>query len=268
MDSVVTARALFAFATASIAVLSIGYGDFVPRGQPFPTWLPGREIWLHGSAVLLLAVSVALCFRRAALPSLRTFAVYQVLWIAICALPMFSGHLNIGAVYGFCEALTPLLGAAVLYAMLRWPSQVAPMPVASRRAVRVAQALFGLTCVFYGWSHFVYASYTAGMVPVRLPGHLEFAYFTGGAHIAAGVALVVGVLPGMAATLEAIMMSLFGLLVWVPSFFMHPKPDWALPIQNEWSELIVNLLLAATAWVVAISLQNRHTSTVQPRLSS
>jgi len=63
--------------------------------------------------------------------------------------------------------------------------------------------------------------------------------------------------PRLAATLETIMMSLFGLLVWVPSFFMHPRPSWATPPANEWSELVVSLMLAASAWIVATSLSNR-----------
>ena len=131
------------------------------------------------------------------------------------------------------------------------------MPIAGERAVRAAQVLFGLTCVFYGWSHFAYADYTASMVPAWLPGRLGFAYFTGLGHIAAGIGIVVGILPRLAATLEAIMMSLFGLLVWVPSLLAQPRPEWAGPPQNQWSELVVNLLLAASAWIVAASLRNR-----------
>ena len=131
------------------------------------------------------------------------------------------------------------------------------MPIASERAVRGARVLFGLTCVFYGWSHFFYADYTASMVPTWLPDRLGFAYFTGLGHIAAGIGIVVGILPRLAATLEAIMMSLFGLLVWVPSFFAQPRPAWATPPQNQWSELVVNLVLAAAAWVVAASLRSR-----------
>jgi len=91
--------------------------------------------------------------------------------------------------------------------------------IASERCVRMAQVLFGLTCVFYGWSHFAYADYTASMVPNWLPSRLGLAYFTGLGHIAAGIGIIVWILPRLAATLEAIMMSLFGLLVWVPSFF-------------------------------------------------
>jgi uncharacterized membrane protein YphA (DoxX/SURF4 family) len=242
MRSIGTGRALFAIACASIAILSLSYGDFVPKGQPFPAWLPGREAWIYGSAILLLALSGGLCFSRTTLPSLLTLGVYQLVWTAVCALPIFSMPRDVGTWYGFCEALTPLLSAWILYG----------------RAVRVAQALFGLTCIFYGWSHFFYADYTAGMVPAWLPAHLGLAYFTGIAHIAAGIGLTLGVLPRLAATLEAIMMSLFGLMVWVPSFFMHPRPAWATSTPNQWSELVVSLTLATCAWLAAMSLRDRR----------
>src|SRR5882762_9426528 len=42
-----------------------------------------------------------------------------------------------------------------------------------------------------------------------------------------------------------------------PSLFAQPPPEWATPPRNQWSELVVTLLLAASAWVVATSLQNR-----------
>ena len=258
-------HALFVIALASVAVLSFSYGDFVPRGQPFPTWIPWRETWIYGSALLLLIGSAGLCFSRTALPSALLICAYQTVWAVICALPIASAPRSVGAWYGFCEGLTPLLGAWVLYAMLRWRSRGLEMPVRSQRAVRVAQLLFGLTWVFYGWSHFAYADYTAGMVPSWLPGRLGFAYFTGVGHIAAGIGLIIGILPRLAATLEAVMMSLFGLLVWVPSFFAHPRPDWATPSQNQWSELVVSLVLAAAAWIIATSLRNRPWGFESPR---
>jgi hypothetical protein len=42
----------------------------------------------------------------------------------------------------------------------------------------------------------------------------------------------------------------------VPSFLAQPRPQWATPPQNQWSELVVNLALAASACVVATSLRN------------
>jgi uncharacterized membrane protein YphA (DoxX/SURF4 family) len=246
---------LVAIASASLAILCLRYGAFA-ADQPLPAWIPWQESWLYGSALLVLGASAGLCFSRTALPSALTIGAYQVAWAVLSVPPILSQPLSVGAWYGVCEALTSLAGTWILYALLRWQSQGSKLPLAVERALRLAQVLFGLTCIFYGWSHFAYADYTASMVPAWLPAPLGFAYFTGIGHIAAGVGICVGILPRLAATLEAIMMSAFGLLVWVPSFFAHPRPDWATPPQNQWSELVVNLVLVASACMVAASLRN------------
>jgi uncharacterized membrane protein len=211
--------------------------------------VPWREVWVHGVAILVLAASAGLFFSRTALVSIVTIGAYFAIWALLGIPHIISGPLTIGGWYGFCEALSSLVGAWILYTTLR--------TISDARAARVARALFGLTCVFYGWSHFAYADYTAAMVPSWLPGRLEIAYFTGLGHIAAGIGLVVGILPRLAATLEAIMVSLFSLLVWVPSFFAQPRPDWATPPQNQWSEFVVTLVLTAAAWIIATSLRDR-----------
>jgi uncharacterized membrane protein YphA (DoxX/SURF4 family) len=244
---------LFAIAAASLAILSLTDG-----GQSFPAWIPWRETWVDASALVVLAASIGLWFSRTALPSALTIGAYRAVLAVINVPPILAKPLSIVSWYGFCEALTSLTGAWILYAMLRWQSRGLQMPIAGERAVRAARVLFGLTCVFYGWSHFAYADYTASMVPTWLPDGLGFAYFTGLGHIAAGIAIMVGILPRLAATLEASMMSLFGLLVWVPSLLAQPRPKWAGTPQNQWSELLVTLLLAASAWIVADSLRNRR----------
>jgi uncharacterized membrane protein YphA (DoxX/SURF4 family) len=212
---------------------------------------------VYGSALILLAASVGLCFLRTALPSALTIGAYQVVWALTGVPPILSKPLSVGSWYGLCEALTSIAGTWILYATLRWRSRASKVPIGGERAVRAAQVLFGLTCIFYGSSHFTYADYTASMVPAWLPGRLGFAYFTGLSYIAAGIGIILGILPRLAATLVAIMMSLFGLLVWLPSFFAHPKPSWATSLRNEWSELEVSLLLAAAAWIVADALRSR-----------
>lgn len=249
-------QGLFALASASLAIWSLAYGDFAWGQQSLPA-IPWRETWVHGSALIILAASAGLCFPRTALPSVLTLGAYQAVGAAISVPEILSKPLSMEAWYPFCEALTPLVGAWILYVMLRRQARGSETPVASEGAVRTAQVLFGLTCVFYGWSHFVYADYTASQVPAWLPGRLAFAYFTGLGHVAAGLAIVVGILPRLAATLEAAMMGLFGLLVWVPSFFVQPRPEWATPPEHQWSELVVTLVLAASAWIVAISFANR-----------
>jgi uncharacterized membrane protein YphA (DoxX/SURF4 family) len=247
----------FAIATAGLAIWSLTYGDFAWGAQSLLARIPWRETWVYGSALIILAASAGLCFTRTALPSVLTIGAYQTVGAAISVPQILSKPLSVEAWYPFCEALTPLVAAWLLYAMLRRQSRGTERPLASEGAVRAAQVFFGLTCVFYGGSHFVYAGYTAAMVPTWLPGRMAFAYLTGLGHVAAGLAIIVGILPRLAATLEAIMMSLFGLLVWVPSFFAQPRPKWAGSPEHQWSELVVTLVLAASAWIVAISFVDR-----------
>jgi uncharacterized membrane protein len=256
MRTVGLSQSLFALALASVAIFGLAFGASAPAVQLLPAWIPWR-VWVYGSAPVVLAASAGLFFTRTAVASALVIGVYEAIWAAICARPIFSKPLGIDAWYGFVEALTALVGAWILYSTLCRQSRRPETAITGERAVRVAQILFGLCCVFYGASHFVYADYTASMVPGWLPSRLGFAYLTGLGHVAAGLGIIVGVLAQLAATLEAVMMSLFGLLVWVPSFFAQPRPRWAGPPANQWSELVVTLMLAASAWMVATSLRNR-----------
>jgi uncharacterized membrane protein YphA (DoxX/SURF4 family) len=242
-------RGLFAVACASLALFNLAYGGLAIQ----PVAVLRTELWNDGSAVLVCVASIGLCFARTALPAALTIVAYLTIRTLTCTAQILAKPLSIDGWYGFSESLTALVGACILYFMLRAQSRTPRTPIAGERLLHAARFLFGLTCIFYGWSHFVYADHTASMVPQWLPGHLGFAYFTGLAHCAAGAGIIVGVLPRLAATLEATMMSLFGLLVWVPSFFANPPPVWATPAPNQWSELMVTLLLAASAWIVATS---------------
>jgi uncharacterized membrane protein YphA (DoxX/SURF4 family) len=257
MRSVEFGRGLLAFASACLAILCFIYGDNAPLGRSLAAGVPWRDLWVYGPVTILAAASAGLCFARLALPSALTITGYHAFTLLTCLPAILSNPVSVGAWYGFCETLTSLTGGVIFYAMLRLQAPGSRLPAVTAFVVRLAQILFGLTCVFYGWSHFAYADYTASMVPTWLPARLGFAYFTGLAHIAAGIGIALGVLPRLAATLEAMMMTLFGLLVWVPSFLTQPRPQWATPPENQWSELVVNLLLATAACLVAISLRDR-----------
>ena len=176
--------------------------------------------------------------------------------------PVFSKPLVVGSWYGLAEALGPLMGAWTLYVVLRRQQGPASgRALEGDRELRAARRVFGAACVVYGAAHFAYAMYTAAMVPAWLPAKMGLTYVTGACHAAAGFALLLGILPRLAATLEAIMMGLFGALVWLPSFFTRPAPQWAPSPQVQWSETLVTFLLAASAWVIASSLKGAPPST-------
>ena len=249
---------LFAVAMAGLAILSLLYRDFAPIWHPLPLWFPWPQTVTLGTGLLLIAASAGTCFARTALPGTCVIGAYLTAWVLVRASQVAYQPFAVASWYGFCEALAPWLATCILFARLpaTAPGSNPPLPV-DGRAVRAARVLFGFSCVVFGLAHFAFAEYTAGMVPRWLPGPLQIAYITGFFHLAAGIGLSLGVLPRLAVTLEASMMSMFGLLVWLPSLIARPAPKWATPLQNQWSEIVVTLLLAASAWIVAESLRNR-----------
>ncbi len=243
---------LFAVSLAGLAALSLAFGDFAPlvdtpAGSPHAYAI---AVYVLGS--VLFAAAVGLLVSRTRLRSVVVIGVYLTVWLITRARPIFGSALTIGSFYGVSEASALLAGCGMLYVTLRQQTvRGESLGTTDERWLRVGRILFGLACLEFGAAHFAYASYTGSFVPSWFPAPMAFVYLTGGAHAAAGLGLVTGVFPRLAAKMEGTMIALFGLLVWVPSFFSHPRPAWAGTSQNQWSETLLTLLLAAAAWIVA-----------------
>jgi uncharacterized membrane protein YphA (DoxX/SURF4 family) len=195
-------------------------------------------------------------------------AAYLLGWVLVLQAPRAARDPgNLGVWLGVAESTVLFSGGWILAALLVGPHTRARMPsLTGEGAMRLARLLFGLACLPLGLSHFVYSAATAGMIPAWIPAHLGFAYFTGACHFAAGLGILFGVFPRLAATLEAAMISLFVLLLHIPGAVADPSS------RMMWTMVFVATALAGAVWANAASLKSTawtwvHWSAQRPKLA-
>ena len=249
-------RVFFALGLIGLGVLSLVYGDFALQWQPVPAWVPARTYLAYASGVVMIAGGAGLLTKRTAVLSSAVLFVYALLWLLLLKLPhvVMAPQLEVNWL-GFGEIAVIVAGAWVLFAVDRGHTESSRLKFATGESgMRMAQLLFGVALIPVGLSHFVYAHETIGFVPAWLPFRPGWAYLTGAGHIAAGLGVLVGVFPRLAAMLEAAMIGVFTALVWVPLVVKTPTS------QLNWTGFLVSWTIAAAAWVVAGSLASRQPS--------
>ncbi len=241
-------HALFAATLIGLGIMGLIDRDFTAIWSGVPRGMPGRAAVAYLCALVCLGTGMGLLWRRVAAIASRVLLVYLLLWMLLFRLPLvFRAPASSGAWWACGETAVMLAAAWVLYVWFAGDRGGKPAAWATGDAgLRIARTLYGLALIPFGIAHFTFLERTVGMVPGWLPWHLGWAYFTGGALIAAGVAIVVGVLGGLAAMLSAWELTLFTLLVWGPVVVAGPDA-------SQWNEFVDSWALTAAAWLVADS---------------
>jgi uncharacterized membrane protein YphA (DoxX/SURF4 family) len=234
----------YGLAAIALGLPGLVLGRFGAMGLALPASMTSRPLAMLLAAWLILgglALNVGRTARVAAL-ALAAFFALRVLALEVpraVAAPTTWVSWEVVA-----EPLVMALGGLLAFLLVRERrSGRAALPA------RAVPHVFGVCVVVFGISEFVYAAFTASLVPAWLPPTpLFWTYATGACQIAAGLALLSGIQARLAAILLTAMYLIFGLIVHLPRVIADPAAIGA------WAENGVNLVLAGAAWTLAASL--------------
>lgn len=245
---------LFALAFIVEGALALATQEFLLSQQPVPPGLPWRETLACISGALMLLSGLGLLILPLSRLSARVLTAFLLLWLVGLHLPRaLMQPQNEQYWLGVGEVCTLVVGG--------WLISLGNDD-RSQRSIRIARACFGIALVPIGLSHFAYFTGShlvffggpSRLIPAYVPFRPFLTYFTGFAHIVAGLAIVAGFVPGLAATLEAVMESLFTLIVWGTVIAIAP----ASPM--SWVNFFASTALSAAAWILARSYRDARRS--------
>jgi uncharacterized membrane protein len=239
--------ALFAATLIGLGLLGLVTGDFTAIWQPVPRRLPAREALAIVCAVISLGAGAGIVWKRTASAAAGVLTVFLIGWMAAFKGPALVAAPTVAAVWESCgETAVIAAGAWTLFAELaggRGPLRF----VTGEAGLRAARILYGLALLAFGAAHLAYVKATAALVPGWLPWPAAWVRITGLAYLAAGAAIIAGRLARLAATLSAVQMGLFTLLVWAPAIAARGAGA------DAWGEAVISWTLTAAGWVVADS---------------
>jgi uncharacterized membrane protein len=240
-------HAMYAAAVAGLGVLLLS-SAFIYVWAPIPRWIPGRAVLACAAGVLMLAVAAGLLLRKTVVLCSAVLALVFLGWLLLLQVPQLIATPSEELLWsGGAQLMTVVAGGWVLFASLGAPTERSGRWMRGDLGVHRARSLFAVALPVFGIHHFFHAAEAAAAIPAWLPFPLGWGYLTGVAHIIAGVAILVGIMPRLAATLEAIMIGVFVLLIHVPGMLAAP----ADPLQ--WTMFLVAAAIGSAASIVARS---------------
>lgn len=229
---------VFAVGAILLGAVGIWFHDFAMQWQPVPAGIGMRTQLAYLAGAVLVVGGTLLLVPRLHRAGALVLTVFIGLWMLALNLPAaIASASHIGAWNSPAEITFMAMGPLALFASGLTGNARASL-------LHVARPLAGASAIVFGFAHFNYIDFTAGMVPGWIPFRTFWVWATGAGHLAAGLALVSGVRARLAAGCEAAMMGSFVILLHLPRVIAAPDNHM------EWIMLGVSSMLTGAALLV------------------
>jgi uncharacterized membrane protein len=230
------ARLLLAVCFVAVGAIGFAAHDFVLFQQPVPKTIPYRETLAVICGALSVVVGIGLLVPPVSRAAALWLTIYVSLWVLALQLPRVLANPGVeGNWLGVGEDLTLVAGSWAAYCAIARREDA---------SLAAARAVFGVALIPIGLSHFVYLKSASDLIPAWMPWHDFWSIFTGVAHIIAGLAIALRIVPQLAVRLEAVMESLITLICWVSAIVTLPGS------RQSWVNFFISSALSAAAWAV------------------
>lgn len=242
MKAALRGRVVFGTSAVLFGVIALKWHDA-------DTWQNLQHIWnLPFGTIIgecLMAAQIAggigmLYPRTARLASAVLCVVY--LCFSLACVPDIVAAANIYDKYGgsFFLFFSLFCGAVALYAATEADDARALV------VGRVARVGLGISAISFTLGQALLLRETAHLVPKWIPpSQMFWAMLTTIAFALAAVAILINRQARLAMRLMALMLAMFGGLVWVPHLRAHPEAHF------DWSECVLTFLVTGAAWMAA-----------------
>jgi len=241
----------YGIGVAGLGVLVLLSGSLGYIFQPVPGWVPLRQWLAYASGALLLASGLSLLARKTTRVSALVLTVNFLFWLLLLHVPRTLAQPSVGELEACGLNMTVVAGSWILLALSSPPPAGHAARLFGESGVGLARRLYAMGLPLVGLAHFAGAQEATVYVPTWFPLRIGWVYLTGAGHVAAGLAILFGVLPVLASVLEAAQITAFVILAHVPAVYAAPSD------REQWGELVYAVAIAGAAWLVAATARSR-----------
>jgi uncharacterized membrane protein len=244
-------RIFFGISIAVIGFVTIYYRDFpymlIP---PKHSWIPGLIIAAYISGALLILAGACIILKKKIRPASLLLGSVLLLIFCFYFIPyqflVSPNYMQFGDWENAAKELA-LCGGALVIAGCFSGENEKPLVRFLGNLIPFGTIIFAITIISFGIDHFIFAKEAADYVPSWIPFHLFWMYFTGTVLLGAGLAIILKIKSGLAATLLGAMIFTWFVILHLPRIIDSPGPY----LGSEVTSAFIALAYSGIAFVIA-----------------